>query len=339
MLRAANSNRETDSTPCVLCRSEDFEELSRRARDGQRHRTTICRRCGMVWANPPPTQGSVRTYYSDEYRCDYKGTKRRTLPQIYYAGLGAIARYRTARELLTPGAAVLDIGCGGGELVYLLRRFGIDAQGVEPDAIYSEQARRDLGLPVRTGFVEDMAFPNRSFSVMLMYHVLEHIDGPVALLARLRPLLTDDGLLVVEVPNIEATREAPMTRFHVAHLSYFNPDTLAGVGRAAGFGVREVRVSDDGGTMTAMFTARPGPARAGDPTGPEVAHSPAVYRHITETLRHHTTASYYLSATPYLRMVGRLRTYVRKRAVSRRFTGGKQILDSLFADASATLKT
>jgi 2-polyprenyl-3-methyl-5-hydroxy-6-metoxy-1,4-benzoquinol methylase len=326
MPRAAISNRETDLTPCVLCGAEDFEDLSQRARDGQRHRTTICRRCGMVWANPPPSRGSVRTYYSDEYRHDYKGTKVRTLPQIYHAGIGAIARYRAARVLLTPGAAVLDIGCGGGELVYLLRRFGIEAQGVEPDAIYSEQARRDLGLPVSTGFVEDMSFPDASFSVMLMYHVLEHIDGPVALLARLRPLLTDDGLLVVEVPNIEATREAPMTRFHVAHLSYFSPETLAAVGRAAGFGVRGMRVSDDGGTMTAIFTARP---------GPDVPHSPAVYRQITDILRRHTTAGYYLSATPYLRMIGRLRTWLRKRAVSRQFTGGKQILDKLFADASA----
>ena len=228
----------TASTPCVLCHSDDIEELSRRARDGRPLRTTICRRCGMVWANPPAVEHAVRTYYSEEYRQDYKGTPARTLPQIYHAGLGALARYRAIAHRLAAGDAILDVGCGGGELVYLLRRLGFDATGIEPNRALSEAARSVLGLPVRTGFVQDFDFPEGAFRAILMYHVLEHVDTPLAVLGRLRRWLRDDGRLIVEVPNIEARFEAPITRFHVAHLFYFSPATLEAIARRRDSGSR-----------------------------------------------------------------------------------------------------
>jgi 2-polyprenyl-3-methyl-5-hydroxy-6-metoxy-1,4-benzoquinol methylase len=314
----------TASIPCVLCRSDDIEELSRRARDGRRLRTTICRRCGLVWANPLPVQKTVRTYYSEEYRQDYKGTPERTLPQIHHAGLRALFRYHEIAPLLTTGQTILDVGCGGGELVYLLRRLGFDATGIEPDRSYSEAARSVLGLPVETGFVQDFDFTDGSFGAILMYHVLEHVDSPIAILARLTRWLRDDGVLILEVPNIEARFEAPITRFHVAHLFYYSPETLQAVARASGFRVEEVHLSEDGGTIIGTF--RP---HAGEQP---LAVSAENYRRTKGMLQRHTNLRYYLSRTPYLRMAGRLATYCRKQIVARRMTNGKETLDTLFRD-------
>jgi 2-polyprenyl-3-methyl-5-hydroxy-6-metoxy-1,4-benzoquinol methylase len=315
------------STPCVLCGSDDIEELSRRARDGRRLRTTICRRCGLVWANPPPVENAVRTYYSEEYRQDYKGTPARTLPQIYHAGLGALARYRAVAHLLAAGDAILDVGCGGGELVYLLRRLGFDATGIEPDRSFSQAARSTLGLPVHTGFVQDFDSPDAAFRAILMYHVLEHVDSPMAVLARLRRWLRDDGVLIVEVPNIEARLEAPITRFHVAHLFYYSPATLEAIVRASGFEVEEVGLSQDGGTIVGIFRPHAGEQQP--------AVSAETYRRTKGMLQRHTNLRYYLSRTPYVRMAGRLATYCRKQIVARRMTTGKDILDALFRDVKA----
>ena len=314
----------TASTPCVLCQSDDIEELSRRARDGRPLRTTICRRCGMVWANPPAVENAVRTYYSEEYRQDYKGTPARTLPQIYHAGLGALARYRAIAHRLAAGDAILDVGCGGGELVYLLRRLGFDATGIEPDRALSEAARSVLGLPVRTGFVQDFDFPEGAFRAILMYHVLEHVDTPQAVLGRLGRWLRDDGRLIVEVPNIEARFEAPITRFHVAHLFYFSPATLEAIARASGLGVEEVRLSQDGGTIIGIFRAHAGETQP--------ALSAETYRRTKSMLQGHTNLRYDRSRTPYLRMARRLATYCRKQVVARRMATGKDILDALFQD-------
>jgi 2-polyprenyl-3-methyl-5-hydroxy-6-metoxy-1,4-benzoquinol methylase len=310
------------STPCALCGSEDIEGLSRRARDWRPLRTTICRCCGLVWANPPPIRNALRHYYSEEYRRDYKGTASRTLPQIYNAGLGALARYRAIAHLLARGDAMLDVGCGGGELVYLLRRLGFDAIGIEPDRSYSEGARSVLGLPVQTGFVQDVDFPDGAFRAILMYHVLEHVDAPMAILARLRRWLSQDGVLVVEVPNIEACFEAPITRFHVAHLFYYSPTTLGAMAVAAGFAVDEVRLSEDGGMITGIFRS------TGDKRQPVI--SAESYRRTKSVLERHTNRRYYLSGTPYVRMAERLVTYCRKQLRGRRLSTGKEVLDGLF---------
>lgn len=283
----------------------------------------------MVWANPPPTDAAVRTYYSFEYRRDYKQTPVRTLPQIYHAGLGAIARYRAIAPLLERDGAVLDVGAGGGELVALLSRLGYDAVGVEPDESYSQAARAILGAPVRTGFVEDLAFPDGAFHAVLMYHVLEHMDRPVAMLARLRQWVAAAGFLLVEVPNIESRAEAPITRFHVAHLSYFSPETLAAVGRAAGYDVESIALPPDGGNITAIFRPRSGPP---DRESPETLQASGAYRRITDILRAHTNLRYYTSSTPYARMKQRLLTYVRKRRIAGQFANGKQLLDALYRD-------
>ncbi len=236
-------------TPCVLCGSDDIEELSRRARDGRRHRTTICRRCGLVWANPPPTQSVVRTYYSEEYRRDYKGTPTRTLPQIYHAGRGAIARYRGIEHLLTKDDAILDVGCGGGERVYLLRRLGYNASGIEPDRTFSEAARSALGLPVKTGFVQDFEFRERAFRVILLYHVLEHIDHP-ARDPRAPPEMAVGrwGVAGGGAEHRSAVRSADHQISRGASF-YFSPDTLAAMAASAGLAVVDMRLSEDGGMI------------------------------------------------------------------------------------------
>jgi len=56
--------------PCNLCGDVDVEEVGSRDRDGRPLRTTICRRCGLVWSNPRPGEEEVRRYYSREYRLE-----------------------------------------------------------------------------------------------------------------------------------------------------------------------------------------------------------------------------------------------------------------------------
>ena len=71
-------------------------------------------------------------------------------------------------------------------MVYVLRHLGFDAVGLEPDEQYARHAREALGVPVSTGFVQDASFPPDSFDVVTMYHALEHVEDPLAILSRLR---------------------------------------------------------------------------------------------------------------------------------------------------------
>jgi SAM-dependent methyltransferase len=304
-----------------LCGSRDVDELGSRDREGRPLRTTICRRCGLVWSNPRPSEADVRRYYSSEYRLDYKGHVTPPLRHSARSGRGALNRYRDLSPFLKRGDRILDAGAGGGEVVYVLRQKGFDASGLEPDEHYARHAREELNVPVDTGFVQDAAFPEGSFNVITMYHALEHVEDPSRILKTLRTWLVDGGLLVVEVPNIEATCMAPAHRFHFAHFYNFNRATLEGLGRKAGFDPLQTMTSEDGGNLVTVFkrTARVAP----------IAEIPGNYARVTRCVRSHTAPRYYFSPAPFAGMAGRLRAYLEDSKAAQSGTSAREVIDGL----------
>lgn len=288
----------SERVPCNLCGSSGYDVVGRRDRDGQPLQTVLCRSCGLVWTNPRPTAAEIDRYYEAEYRPDYTGAAAPALRKLVRGLLGARDRRDALVPLLTPGSVVLDVGCGAGELVYLLRRAGMDASGLEPGGEYALFARQVLGIPVQTATVDTAAVAPESLDAVTMYHSLEHVADPKGVLTQARRWLRMGGLLVVEVPNVDSTVQAPSHRYHYAHLYHFSAATLRGLGEAAGLGVASVGYSPDGGNVVAMFRrecTEPQPLTDGD----AAARTRAI-------LEAHTTARHYLSATPYRRAVSRL---------------------------------
>jgi len=146
--------------------------------------------------------------------------------------------------------AFLDIGAGGGEMVFAASEAGFRAKGIEPNEGYSSFARDSYGIEVATGGLEDV---NESeFDVITMFHVLEHMPDPIAVFRRLHQIIKDDGLLLVEVPNIEQADASPSNIFFKAHLFYFSKATLLAV---ASLGFNAVRV-ENAGNLRVLFLKR-----------------------------------------------------------------------------------
>jgi SAM-dependent methyltransferase len=308
--------------PCNLCGSVDVEVIGTRDRDGHPLRTTICRMCGLVWSNPRPRPDEVRRYYSREYRLDYKGRSTPSLRHIARSARGALNRYRALAPYLKRGARVLDAGAGGGEVVYVLRKLGFDASGLEPDEQYARHAREALDVPVATGFVQDVTFPSDTFDVVTMYHALEHVEDPAAILLRLRSWIADDGVLLIEVPNVEASCIAPTHRFHFAHFYNFSRAALEGLGRKTGFEPVQTTTSPDGGNLISVF-------RAAAPQRADVAA--ANYARIVSIVKGHTALRYYCSPWPYAGPLSRLRTYLADSRAAQGCDTPTQVLNKLIA--------
>jgi len=313
--------------PCNLCGARDVEVIGERDRDGWPLRTTICRACGLVWSNPRPSAEDVRQYYSKEYRLEYKGRATPSLRHVARSGRGALNRYRVLAPFLKPGARVLDAGSGGGEVVYILRRKGFDASGLEPDQQYAQHARDTLGVPIQTGFVQDVVYPSQSFDAITMFHALEHVEDPVGILSMLKCWLKPDGFLLVEVPNVEAACVHPDHRFHFAHFYNFNRQTIEWVGRRAGFEPVETTTSSDGGNLTVIFQPSAGPSQ-------DLHFDADNFTRVRSRVLGHTKGKYYLSAAPYRGPLDRLRLYLGDRAAARGRDSARDVLDGLLTQHS-----
>lgn len=105
---------------------------------------------------------------------------------------------------LPPKPRILDVGCGNGTLLKLLRARFKDAElhGVEPSAEACRLAPSDIASAiVCTGIVEFARTEQlNSFDLVVCSEVLEHVDDPAIVLDVAAELLKPEGLAVFTVP-------------------------------------------------------------------------------------------------------------------------------------------
>ena len=153
-------------------------------------------------------------------------------------------RQRPYVDVFRPAAPVLDIGCGRGELIGLLRDAGVEARGIDADADMAAYARGE-GLDVEQadavaylGQAEDGAFGG-----IFMGQVVEHLP-PATLVATLELCarkLRPGGILVAETINPLSPLALRNYFADLTHAQPLVPETLELLARQAGFAETEVR--------------------------------------------------------------------------------------------------
>jgi len=133
--------------------------------------------------------------FEDNFRGSYEDILHRLkvyLPIIEEAKVG------------TPDAPILDIGCGRGEWLDLLRDVGLTAQGVDLNRVMVEQCQAK-GLEVLEKDAIDYlrSRPDASLGAVTGFHIIEHL--PFVVLLKLFDevvrVLKPEGLVIFETPN------------------------------------------------------------------------------------------------------------------------------------------
>ncbi|MEX1311676.1 MAG: methyltransferase domain-containing protein [Candidatus Sulfomarinibacteraceae bacterium] len=128
-----------------------------------------------------------------------------------FRGPEAEIRHRLDRylEALRANAPVVDLGCGRGELLLMLREAGVAAIGVEGDAAVAQASRRRGLEVVEADVLEGLrAFDDGSRGAVTAIHLFEHLEPSalLAVLAEVRRVLRPGGVLIVESPNPHSLR-------------------------------------------------------------------------------------------------------------------------------------
>ncbi|PYR67071.1 MAG: hypothetical protein DMF87_19025 [Acidobacteria bacterium] len=233
-----------EQVSCNLCGSRDQSRVilgrDRLMKLGDSFQVVRCRRCRLAYLNPRPTAAELSAHYPNEYNAfvrDYVHHRPRGLMKV---GADMITRRRIPRSAAAGRA--LEIGSGGAAYLLALRERGWEVHGVEVSAELAQHARETFGLDVRTGPAETqlLAFPDNHFDLVAMWHVLEHLSDPAAVLTQIRRILKPGGRLMLELPNFTGVSRFLFRTYWMAldlprHLYHFTPATLETMLARAGF--------------------------------------------------------------------------------------------------------
>lgn len=221
---------------CPLCGGGDGRVVSTRDRRRRSLVSILCLDCGLVYNSPIPGDAEVERFYRDAYRLEYKGAAVPSRRQIVRNFKHVMDFFQRNSELLAQARTCLDIGAGSGEFLFFASALGMEAKGIEPNEGYAAHARENLGLDVATSFIHDTDYPRGGADLIRLNHVLEHLNRPVESLKVIGRWLADDGIIYIEVPNIEdyARSKSRGNIFHFGHIFNFNPWTLRASAGLAG---------------------------------------------------------------------------------------------------------
>ncbi|WP_354700344.1 hypothetical protein DSM112329_00613 [Paraconexibacter sp. AEG42_29] len=160
-----------------------------------------------------------------------------------------LVRWATGGGSAAAGTRLVDAGAGRGRFVAHARAQGYPlATGVEPTVRGVDAARSRYGVTLQRAGIEDAGRPDGEADAVTLWHVLEHVDDPAAVLDVLHAWLRPGGVLVVGCPNLASwqARLSGRVWFHLdlpRHRTHFTAPGLRRLLDAHGFEtVRTVHV-------------------------------------------------------------------------------------------------
>ncbi len=190
-----------------------------------------CMSCGLVYALPEMPLADIRKTYTEMIDLDYIQEEKGRRQQAGII-LEQISKYKKRGRLL-------DVGCGPGFFLDEAKRLGWEVTGVDLSGWAKDYCKEHFGIDVLQGVLTELGLPNRSFDVIVLNDVIEHLADPKATLKEIRQILKNDGVIYVSTPDIDSALSqllgARWWGINKYHLFYFSKKTLEQFFREVGF--------------------------------------------------------------------------------------------------------
>ena len=194
---------------CYLCGGTEFSKRPGSVRDNLELEILECTSCGLVFL-------SSFAHIKDGFYEESGMWGENELPTEYWSAITAWDDERRFQYLkaVLPQCKLLDFGCGVGGFLIKAKKLAATVHGVELESRLKSYFQ-NYGLTV---FQNVSDIQDERYVIITMFNVLEHIADPRVLLDDLSKLLSDDGQIIIEVPN---GNEALITLYQCESFSHF----------------------------------------------------------------------------------------------------------------------
>lgn len=207
-----------------------------------------CESCGLVYLNPRPSVSEFERIYPPSYHAfDFSAEE-----------FGFVHKVRSRLEAnrllalcksLDDDAKILDVGCGDGFHLRLLRDFGNKnwtLEGLDASEKAAEVANKS-GIKVHLGTAEENDLPENTYDLAFLIQTIEHVEKPELVLPAICKLLKKGGRLVIVTDNTDSFdfklfKSGYWGGYHFPrHWNLFNRHALTKLAEKSGFEVAEIK--------------------------------------------------------------------------------------------------
>lgn len=193
-----------------------------------------CDDCSMIFESPRyPEEVILQGYMSAENEGHDSQFKMRV--ESFFRTLNKLKNL-----LPKPQSRVLDIGTAGGAFLEAAQRFGYNIEGLEPSMNLVENGKA-RGFQIFQGTIATNSLPEKSYDMVCLWDVIEHVCNPKNDLIKIRNLLKPDGILFINYPDI-GTLPAKLAGKKFwwilsVHLHHFDRNSIREIAKRSGYEV------------------------------------------------------------------------------------------------------
>ena len=220
---------------CVICRNTTNDILT----EVKGVKIYECKNCqlGITEDVASPVHKEQLPYDVNEYKKDEKRYRDR-LTHI----IGHIKHHKQS-------GTVLDIGGGFGLLSSMLIDHGFTVDTLEPYLNADYVKNNEKAHLIKQDIDSYLNSTGKTYDIIIMLDVLEHLKNPEAVLTNIRSKLNKDGILVLQMPNYKSVMAAICVDWSwwmiEDHLFHFSPQSLHLLLNKTGFNPQEMHTYEE----------------------------------------------------------------------------------------------
>lgn len=220
---------------CILCGFSKFNQLLTEEKFGFQFSVVICKKCGIIFTYPRPSKDWISDVHRNLNDFEFFTIDHaKKWEASYQKGISIISAHKRSGRLL-------DVGCGSGYFADLAKNAGFEVTGTDVAKSAVEFASKNFPLKIHHGDMAELKLEPRSFDIVTLWNVLEHMLDPVETMRACHNVLENNGIIYLETPNAELLRLSAHSRLLLnlrgglrgnsslvswEHLNYFSPHTL-----------------------------------------------------------------------------------------------------------------